>query len=224
MNILIATFQAVAALLGIGIIGFWIIGRRHAPENVMGFLSSLSIDIAVPCLSLSSLIINFSPQTNPDWWRVPIFWMGYTVIALALALGTSYISQKSTRSEFIISLFYQNGLFFPIIILSGLFGTQNDYLAPLFLFSFLFPTMMFSTYPYFFKKSSQPADSGSPPKTSKLVLARPLNPVLIVTIIGLTFSLSGISAYVPDFIKMILIMVGAMASPLFYVDTGRHCL
>ncbi len=217
MTILLATFQAVAALLGIGIIGFWIIGRRKVPAITLGFLSSLSIDIAVPCLSLSSLIISFSPQTNPDWWHLPLYWIGFAALAFALSLVTSFIINKENRGEFTISLFFQNGLFFPIIILSGLFGTQNSYLAPLFLFTFLQPTLMFSTYPYFFRKKVhvQP----SQPK-QKLILGRLINPVLVSTIVGLFITLGGISTYVPDFIKTILVMVGAMASPLFMLILG----
>jgi predicted permease len=220
MNILIATFQAVAALLGIGMIGFWIIGRRHVAAVAMAFLSALSIDIAIPCLSLSALIISFSPQTTPDWWRMPLYWMGFAAIAYGLSVATSFIVNKENRGEFTISLFYQNGLFFPIIILSGLFGTENPYLAPLFLFTFLHPTLMFSTSPYFFRKSGQAKpDQPAGPKP-QLVLKRLINPVLVATIVGLLISLVGISSYVPSFVIMILTMVGAMASPLFMLILG----
>ena len=220
MNILIATFQAVAALLGIGIIGFWIIGRRHVAAAAMAFLTSLSIDIAVPCLSLSALIISFSPKDNPDWWHLPLYWVGFTAVAFALSVSASYIVKRDYRGEFTISLFFQNGLFFPIIILSGLFGTQNPYLAPLFLFTFLQPTLMFSAYPYFFRKSGQiqPVQPARP--NPRLVLRRLINPVLVATIIGLFIALMGISSYVPDFVKLILTMVGAMASPLFMLILG----
>ena len=186
----------------------------------MAFLSSLSIDIAVPCLSLSALIISFSPQENPDWWHLPLYWIGFAAVAFALSVATSFIVSKENRGEFTISLFFQNGLFFPIIILSGLFGTQNPYLAPLFLFTFLHPTLMFSTYPYFFRKGGQvnPAETAKP--GPRLVLRRLINPVLVATIIGLFISLVGISAYVPAFVILILTMVGAMASPLFMLILG----
>jgi malate permease and related proteins len=211
LSILLITFQAVTALLVIGIIGFWIIGRKKVTSTTLGFLSALSIDIAVPCLTLANLVIDFSPEKTPGWWHLPIWWVGFAAVALGLSLLSSFIVKKELRSEFTIGLWYQNGLFFPIIILGGLFGIQNPYLAPLFLFVFIHPTVMFSTYALFFgkKAASQPFN-----------LRRLINPVLVTTIVGLTVALLGFKAYVPDFIRTVLIMVGAMASPLFMLILG----
>jgi len=54
MNVFLVTFQAVAALLGIGVVGFWIIGRRHIPANALALLTSIAIDISIPCLVLGT--------------------------------------------------------------------------------------------------------------------------------------------------------------------------
>jgi malate permease and related proteins len=211
MNILLITFQAVVALLGIGVLGFWIIGKKRVSADTLGFLSALSIDVAAPCLTLASLIIDFSPEQNPDWWRMPIWWVGFAIIALALSLVSSFLVKKEYRGEFSTGLFYQNGLFFPIIILVGLFGAQNPYLPLLFLFVFLHPTMMFSTYSLFYKQNKT---------TQTFSLKRLINPVLVTTIVGLAIALIGLKLYVPDFIKTIIVTVGAMASPLFMLILG----
>jgi len=134
MSVFIITFQAVFALLGIGLLGFWIIGRRRVPSNTLAFLSSLAIDIALPLLVIANLILDFSPQKYPDWWRMPLWWLGFTIVAFALSLATSFLVRKEIRSDFTIGLFYQNGLFFPILIIGGLFGQGNPYLVTLFLF------------------------------------------------------------------------------------------
>jgi predicted permease len=211
MNVMLVTFQAVAALLGVGLLGFWIIGRKRVSAETMGFLSSLSIDIAIPCLTLSSLIIDFSPKQNPDWWRMPIWWIGFAIIALVLSLLSSYLVKKEYRGEFITGTWFQNGLFFPIVILVGLFGAQNPYLPLLFLFVFLHPTVMFSTYSLFYGKKTE---------TPKLNFRRLINPVLVTTIVGLGIALVGLKPYVPAFINTIILMVGAMASPLFMLILG----
>src|SRR5512136_1910911 len=114
MHILLVTFQAVAALLGIGIIGYWIIGKHRVTGDTLGFLSALSIDIAAPCLTLASLIIDFSPEQNPGWWHLPLWWVGYAVVALVLSILAALLVNKKFRGEFATGLFYQNGLFFPI--------------------------------------------------------------------------------------------------------------
>jgi predicted permease len=211
VNVLVITLQAVLALLGIGVIGFWIVGRKKVPSITLGFLSSLSIDIAIPCLTLSSLIVDFSPQTIPDWWKMPLWWAGFAAVAFVLSMGSSLLVKKEYRGEFTIGLFFQNGLFFPIIIIIGIFGTEGPYLPLLFIFGLLHPTLMFSTYPLFFGKNAQ---------REKLNWQRIINPVLVATIIGLFLALTGVRNYLPEFVKTILVMVGAMASPLFMLILG----
>lgn len=212
MNSFLITFEAVFALLGIGVLGFWIIGRRRVPGATLAFLASLAIDIALPFLVLSNLLGNFSPQNFPDWWKMPLWWIGFTVVALVLSLATSFAVRKEVRSEFTISLFYQNGIFFPLIIINGLFGIGNTYLVSLFIFMALHPSLVFSTYPMFFGKKAQ----------APLNWRRVVNPVLVTTIVGMIVGLAAANQYVPEFISSILIMVGAMATPLFMLILGGN--
>jgi predicted permease len=211
MDILIITFQAVAALLGIGFLGYWIIGRKQITADTMGFLSSLSIDVAVPCLTLSTLINDFEPEKNADWWHMPLWWIGFATIALILSIFSSYMVKKEFRGEFTTGIWFQNGLFFPIIIIVGLFGTENPYFPLLFLFVFLHPTVMFSTYSLFYGLKIEAVKPG---------LKRLINPVLVTTIMGMGIALLGLRLYVPEFVKSLLLMVGAMASPLFMLILG----
>ena len=213
MNVFSITFQAVFTLLGIGILGFWIIGRRRVPSNTLAFLSSLAIDIALPFLVITNLIFDFSPQKYPNWWRMPLWWLGFTFVALALSVGTSLLVKREIRSEFTMSLFYQNGLFFPILIIGGLFGQGNSYLVMLFLFMMFYPSMIFSTYTLFFTKGIQ---------KDKLNWRRIANPVLVATAVGLMIGLVAARDYVPDFLLSILTMVGAMAMPLFMLILGGN--
>lgn len=213
MKIFLITFEAVFTLLGIGILGFWIIGRRRVPSNTLAFLSSLAIDIALPFLVIVNLIVDFSPQRYPDWWQLPVWWLGFTAVALVLSLSSSFLVKKEVRSEFTISLFYQNGLFFPILIIVGLFGADNPYLAPLFLFMIFHPSMIFGTYHLFFSNTA---------KKEKLNWRKIINPVLVATVIGLMISLMAIRNYIPNFLITILTMVGAMATPLFMLILGGN--
>jgi len=183
------------------------------PSNTLAFLSSLAIDIALPFLVITNLIFDFSPQKYPNWWRMPLWWLGFTFVALALSVGTSLLVKREIRSEFTMSLFYQNGLFFPILIIGGLFGQGNSYLVMLFLFMMFYPSMIFSTYTLFFTKGIQ---------KDKLNWRRIANPVLVATAVGLMIGLVAARDYVPDFLLSILTMVGAMAMPLFMLILGGN--
>src|SRR5271157_3424529 len=190
MNIFLATFQAVAALLGIGILGFWVIGRRQIPANALGLLTSIAIDIALPCLVLSNILGQFSPQTFPTWWQLPLWWAGFTLIAFALSLIAAFLVKKELRSELSISLLFQNGAFFPLIIIAGLFGSTSNLIVYLFIFLFLQPSLIFGTYSLFFRNKNQ---------TVPFSWRRVINPMLVVTIIGIIIGLAGIKSYIPNF-------------------------
>ncbi len=209
MDIFIVVLESVLVLLGIGVIGFWIARRGIIPENVLGFLSQLALDIALPCTVFASIIVNFSTSEYPDWWQLPLWWLLFTVVALILTIVTSYISDKNTRSEFSIGLFYQNGIFFPLIILSGIFGTNTPFIAQLFIFIVFHPTMYFSTYHLFFKK-----------ERGAIRWKRVLNPVLIATFVAVTIQLFTVKEYLPEFIITIFQILGAMALPLVMIILG----
>ena len=209
MDIFIIVLESVLVLLGIGFIGFWIARRNIIPENVLGFLSTLAIDIALPCTIFASIMVNFSPTEFPNWWQLPLWWLLFTVIALVLTLIFRYVSARNTRAEFSISLFYQNGIFFPLIILSGIFGTDTPYIAQLFIFIMIHPSLFFSTYHLFFRKSQ-----------GAFRWNRILNPVLFVTIIAIIIQLLTVKEHLPDFIITIFEILGAMALPLVMIILG----
>lgn len=209
MDIFLIVLQSVLVLLGIGLIGFWIARRGIIPENVLGLLTRLAIDIALPCLVFSSILVNFSPAEYPGWWQLPIWWFLFAAISLILTLITMFVSNKATRGEFAINLFYQNGLFFPLIVISGIFGVDAPYLPQLYIFIMLHPIMFFSTYQLFFKKSS------GQPQWNRII-----NPILIATILAVTVQLFGGRDYLPDFIHSIIQILGAMALPLIMIILG----
>ena len=68
MNLFITTFESVAVLLGIGLLGFYIIKKRIIPGNIMGLLSPLALDIALPSLIFVNIINNFEPSKSTNWW------------------------------------------------------------------------------------------------------------------------------------------------------------
>lgn len=201
--------QSVLVLLGIGVIGFWITRRNVIPENVLGFLSTLAIDIALPSTVFASIMVNFTPAEYPDWWQLPAWWLLFTSIAFVLMLVTRYVSRKEFRAEFSIGLFFQNGIFFPLIILSGIFGTDTPYIAQLFIFIMFHPTLFFSTYQLFFKRT-----------TTELRWKRLINPVLVATAIAIVIQLVGVTSYLPDFLLTIFEILGAMALPLVMIILG----
>ena len=212
MDLFITTFESVAVLLVIGLIGFWIIKKKLIPGNVLGLLSPLALDIALPCLIFVNLINNFKPQENPTWWQLPLWWIFFTIIALFLTFLFSLISKKKNKHEFQISLFYQNAIFFPLAIFAGIFGEDSIYISFLFIFTIFYAAMFFSTYFLFFKKK----------KKELFNWKKVIHPVVIATIIALIIRLSETQNFIPNFLIRIFTLLGGMTIPLIMIILGGN--
>lgn len=219
MNIFYITFESVAVLLGIGIIGFFIIRQKVLPTTVLVALTPLALDIALPSLIFVDILSDFSPELYPSWWQYPLWWMFFTVVAFAITFVFSFLSLKQFRNEFRLSLFYQNGIFFPLALFSGMFPNEPRFIVTLFLFTIFYPAFFFSTYPLFFK--TRLTDSG----TSKKIhfsLKKTFHPALIATIAAVFIGLFSIQFIVPDMFISLLSLLGVMTVPLLMIILGGN--
>ena len=213
MNIFTIVFQSILSLIGIGVLGFWILRRGIIPENVIVFLSRLAIDIALPCVIFAGIVLNFDPKKIPGWWQLPLWWAAFECVAFALFFVAAFLSQRSTRSEFSLSLFFQNGLFFPLIVISGLFGASSPYGVQLYIFILFQPVLFFSTVHLFFRK--QGLEGKRKPNLERIV-----NPVLIATVVAVAVRLAGLETYLPRFLIVMLTLLGGMTLPLLMIILG----
>jgi predicted permease len=211
MDLFAITFQSVIVLLGLGVFGFLIVQRKVVPEEALTALSNLALDIALPSLIFVNIVSNFSPQEIPDWWVLPLWWIVFTAITAVLTGLCMFVSKKTTRREFAMSLFLHNGLFFPLAILTGMFGASSQYLVFLFLFMLIYPAFLFNIYPYFFKT-----------KEKKLNLKRIFNVVFLSTITAIIIRLTAVQTIIPDAVLSMLSMLGAMSVPLLMLVIGGN--
>ena len=211
MDIITATFESVAVLLGIGVLGFSIIVRRILPEDALGILSTLALDIALPCLIFTNLIINFRPEDIPGWWMLPLWWLFFTALAAIMTGLFMFTARKGNRREFAGTLFYQNAIFFPLAIITGIFGGESRHIVTLFLFTMFNASFFFSTNHMFFHVAGK-----------KSGWKKILNSVLIVTIMATVIPLIKIQIYIPGFVILALKMVGGMAVPIVMIILGGN--
>jgi hypothetical protein len=211
VRVLITVFESVALLLGIGVLGLWIMSRRILPQKAMGILSILALDISLPSLVFVNILENFKPGEFPDWWQLPLYWAGFTLFQGCLTAVFSLVSGRKTRREFAASLFFQNALFFPLAILGEMFGVQSPYVVKLFFFVMFFPSLFFSTAHLFFKKSQKSLD-----------WAKIINKVLLATIAATCLRLFGAEGIVPDFAVSALRLLGNMTLPLLFLILGGN--
>ncbi|MBN1498342.1 MAG: AEC family transporter [Spirochaetes bacterium] len=210
MQTFTTTFSAVAMLLAIGFLGYWLLARRVMSGPVLGSLSALAINIALPCLTFTSILTNFHPEKNAGWWGLPLWWVGVTALFTAMTFLCSAVSARATRREFRASLLFQNGMFFPLAIISEVHGAGSPLIVALFLYLLFYPAFFFSFSPLFFSKGV------------RLDPARIFNPVLVSTLLAVLLRLSGADAHIPRFIVESARMLGAMAVPLLMLVLGGN--
>ena len=212
MNVLVSAFQAVAMLLFIGVIGAWMITRKMVKENFFSLLSPLALEIALPALVFTNIINNFNPATKTNWWMLPLWWGFFTFIAFLVTLIGIAFARRENKREFGISLLYQNGIFFPLAILSGMFGRSSDYIVDLFLFITFYASFFFNTSFLFFSRKG------------RIKWKKIFHPVFIATVLAVVLKLTGFNVYIPSFIIGSLEMVGAMSIPLLMIILGGNML
>jgi predicted permease len=212
MSIFISSFQAVAMLLFIGVIGAWMITRNMVKESFFSLLSPLALEIALPALIFTNIINNFNPAVKINWWKLPIWWLFFTAVTFIVTLIGVFFANRENKREFGISLFYQNGIFFPLAIISGMFGQNSDYIVDLFLFMIFYASFFFNTSFLFF------AGKG------KIKWRKIFHPVFIATVLAVVFKLTGFNVIIPPFVISALEMVGAMSIPLLMIILGGNIL
>ena len=98
-HVLISTFESIALLLSMGVLGLWITGKRILPKEALGVLSTLALDIALPSLVFVNILQNFKPSEFHDWWLLPLWWAGLTVLLGLLTALFSLVSGRAFRRE-----------------------------------------------------------------------------------------------------------------------------
>jgi predicted permease len=212
LDLFITTFESVIVLLVIGLIGFYIIKKEVLPKNVIGILSPLALEIALPSLIFARIITTFTPERYPDWWQLPLWWVFFTAISMGLTLVFMFASKKINRREFAISLFFQNAIFFPLAILTGISFDNPSYVLYLFFFTIFYPPLLFSTYFLFYKTKVK----------IKINWRKIIHPVLIATIVAIVISSFGLKITEDNFIVRIFSLLGAMTIPLLFLILGGN--
>ncbi len=212
MNIFLSTLQAVGVLLGIGIVGFYILSRKIVPKSILKVLSPLVIDVGMPCFVFANILQNFNKDTISDWWQYPLWWVLFTILFLILTIVSLQFIKKKNRGDFGIALFYPNAVFVPIAVIAGLFGTNDPMMAKLFLFVIIYPAFFFNTFFYFFKKNN----------LYQKKIKNIFNPILVSTIIAMIVTLAGLQSKVPNFIIETCKLIGNISLPLIMIYIGGN--
>lgn len=211
LSMFASSFTSVATLIFIGVVGFAAAYRKMLHKDVLGFLSPLALEIALPAMIFSDILTKFNPSEDTSWYIIPLYWAGFTLFAFVFSLISMLLANRKFRSEMGITMMYQNAIFFPLAIISSMYGPSSPLLVQLFLFTFVYAAFIFNTAGFFFKSRLTAVDLG-----------KIFHPTLIATLLAVSLKLLGWGSIVPSFITNALRMVGSMSVPLLMIILGGN--
>lgn len=210
MSSSMAVIEALVIMFLISACGWLLRSRKVITSATIPVLSAVTLDLALPCLIFVVIIKRFNPSGMQNWHFLPLGWVAFTLAALPLSLVAGYAARPSVRREFRLCCFYQNALFFPLAILTEIFGADSDTIAKLFLMTFLFPAFFFNTYAMFLQGNL------------RLDWRKTLHPVLLTTLAAMLLCLGGFANRVPGLILKTMQQVGAISVPLLMIVLGAR--
>lgn len=212
LGLFFTVFNSVAALLALGALGYWAISRGGLEEAALGSITHIAIDIAVPALLFVSIMDHFSPRGG--WWQVLVAGLAFTLYALLLALLFSPLAARATRREFLVSLAFQNAIFFPIVVIGALYGTASPYLADLFIFTLFFAPIVYNSVGLFFR--------GEGHARAQIRWSLLFNPILVATLLALTLRFLRLEVSSLGFLYTAFQMLAGLSLPLLMLLLGGH--
>ncbi len=209
MDIFGRAFEVVAAQMGIAVVGFLIFrGKIQDKESVLKFLYTLGIDLALPFFVFSIIIKNFDPAAFGRWYLYPLWWLALTVCLFLLSL--IFTLAAGGNKEFFLSLFFQNGIFFPLALMTGLFGSDSREVAMLLIFMIFYPSFFFLVIPAVLRVKQ------------KVSWRRVVSPVFLATLLAIVLKLTALDVYLPGFLKSTFLAIGSLSTPLIFLILGGN--
>lgn len=139
---------AMAELIVLGAVGFWLVHRKIVSENGLKMLSDLVIGLFLPCLMFTEIIKRFEPSLYPDWWMYPFLSMLMAIVGFFC--GSVFLIFDKTlekdRREFLGVTSFQNSGYLPLPLAASLLpaAVAPEMFIYIFLFLIGFNMMIFS--------------------------------------------------------------------------------
>lgn len=218
MTTLASSAEAIILLLGIGAVGYFMLARGVVKPDILPFLSTLALEVSLPLYVFATLLRQFDPAENPDWWTFPLWWVLFAAVTLVLALVLGRLFPRDIRREATTALYLYNALFVPLGVIVGLYGTASVHVAELFLFTMFSVTFYFNFYPVLFRRKSESPE----PKSVSLDWKKLFNPLIRTTLFTLLIVFLGWDAWIPPVVVSIAQKVGDLAFTLVMLTLGGY--
>ncbi|MDD2928159.1 MAG: AEC family transporter [Candidatus Omnitrophica bacterium] len=204
---------AVAQILLLAALGYWLVRRRFLASAGVEAISSLVMDVTLPALIFCQLIRDFSFQAFADWWIFPLLSILVTLIGLLAGfLFAPFIKGEQHKLQFISLVAFQNSGYLPLALVAALLAPESLSVMFIYIFLFLagFNLVMFSVGVHILNFH----------KEKKFIWLNLLSAPVVVTLVSLVIIFFGLNKFVPDALIKPLFMLGESTLPLAMLVVG----
>ena len=211
LEIFFATLSPMLMMFCCMVVGFVLNKKKLCPENTATVLSKLETYVLAPALTLNTFSQYCTVQSLSEQYKMILYCLLALAIAIILAfLLTPLFSKKGYgRAIYRYALTFGNFGFMGNAIVPAIFGQER-------LYDYMLFTLPLSLAVYTWGIASLI------PKTQERQnpLKNLLNPSVFAVVIGALLGLTGVTAYLPDFVGSTLTGLGSCMGPIAMVLTG----
>ncbi|MCP3923226.1 MAG: permease [Desulfobacterales bacterium] len=120
----ITVFSAIFQLLLISLVAGILVRKNVVSKPQIKILSTVTINVFLPCLIIAKTLIRFQPENFTNWWILPV--SGILVVLIGLLFSSLLFKFKLDKNPLIALSSIQNGIYIVLPIGQILFTDQFD--------------------------------------------------------------------------------------------------
>ena len=203
---------ALELLIMIGI-GYFIEKRRIVGPHFSGDLSSFVIKVALPCLIIQSMQMEFSVDQLKTCGFLLLVGLLYLAVSFAVAFGLWWMGKKNHRGRILrFSMIFTNFTFVGIPVMEALYGSEGVFYFVVFLVPLRIALYSFA------KPLLTPGRDTGEKQTFLQKLKGWLSPPLVGVLIGLTLYITALP--LPEIVARPLSWLAGVCSPMGMILCG----
>lgn len=195
-----AVFKVFMIMVAAGIL----VRKKIINDQQINGLSFVTVNILLPCLIFSNIVLTFNPRSLPLWWVLPL--IGAGMIAVGLMFGALLFRRQLPAKKNMLPLCsIQNAGYLILPLGQALFPAEFDRFAN---YTFLF---LLSVGPLLWSVGKFLTTSGQEEKLSMKGL---MTPPLVANLAALAVVFTGTAKYIPELLLEPVEMLGQAAVPV----------
>lgn len=215
-HIFVATFGAIAQLVLIGAVGFWLVRRKIIFDNGLDMLSDLVVEVFLPLFMFSEIVRRFSFRAYPDWWMYPFLSVAVSAAGFLIGYAVLRSDQLGLKhpEEFLGIATFQNSGYLPLPLVASLLPPEwaSRMFINIFLFLLGFNMMIFSVGVFLLGTAG----------TRRFSPGKMFNPPVVATLVALLVAFLGGQRLIPEFFMKPAELLGRCTIPLSVLVVGGN--